>query len=75
MKTKTTKNITIQLVFDYIKKIIPQDCQLRVNKVKAHTGERDARSYVNYLVDKAARIKMKEARKVVKNASANTNDL
>ncbi len=43
--------------------LIPSGCELRVNKVKAHSKSDGKRSYVNNLVDKAAYKKLQEARK------------
>lgn len=43
--------------------IVPEGCYLKVNKVKAHSKKDGVRSYVNDLVDKAAKQKMREARK------------
>lgn len=43
--------------------MIPKDCQLKLNKVKAHSKSDGARSYVNDIVDKAARKTMREGRR------------
>lgn len=48
-----------------INAMIPDRCELRVNKVKGHSKEDGARSYVNNVVDKAAYKKLQEARKTV----------
>jgi len=50
-------------IADSIKRAVPSCCELRVNKVKAHSKEDGKRSYVNNLVDKAAYKKLQEARK------------
>lgn len=52
-------------LFDLAKTIlamIPMGCELRVNKVKAHSSKDGKRSYVNKVVDNAAKSKMKIGR-------------
>jgi ribonuclease HI len=44
---------------------IPDGCEARFNKVKAHSRADGKRSYVNNLVDKACRAKMREHRKKI----------
>lgn len=54
-----------KILFNLAKRIlndVPACCELRVNKVRAHTKGNDKRSYVNDLVDKAARKAMREKR-------------
>lgn len=41
---------------------IPAGCELRVNKVKAHSSKDGKRSYVNSVVDKESRAAMRKAR-------------
>lgn len=41
---------------------VPVGCELRVNKVKAHSNADGARSYVNNVVDEACRDAMRRAR-------------
>lgn len=43
--------------------LVPPGCQLRVNKVKGHASQDGARSYVNNMVDRAARAAMRSAKK------------
>lgn len=43
-------------------KLVPEDCELRVNKVKAHSSADGKRSYVNNLVDRASRNAMRKKR-------------
>lgn len=52
--------------------MLPMGCQLRVNKVKAHTGRKDPRSYINRVVDRAAKAKARQqpSRKGTTNASS-----
>lgn len=56
------KFAAFQSVVDHILALIPDGCELRVNKVKAHARHDGARSYVNNLVDKAARKEMRRKR-------------
>lgn len=42
--------------------LIPASCTLRINKLAAHSKADGKRSYVNNLVDRAAKAKMKEKR-------------
>lgn len=54
-------------MFEIAKSIVgavPPGVELRINKVKAHTGAADKRSHVNDVVDKAARRARKQAEKV-----------
>lgn len=55
-----------QTNLDIAKKIwamVPEGSELRINKVKAHNGNKDgARSYINNLVDRAAKTKIREMR-------------
>ena len=46
--------------------LIPDGLELRANKVKAHSNKDGKRSYINNLVDRAAKAKMRAARKVKK---------
>lgn len=55
----------LQAIAKHILKLVPNGCELRVNKVRAHCKSDGARSYVNNLVDKASRKAMKEKRKTI----------
>lgn len=48
-----------------IKELIPANSELRVNKVKAHSNKDGKRSFVNNLVDRAARAEMRKGRKII----------
>lgn len=59
----TSINKNHNKIKQYIMGIIPPGCDIKVNKVKAHTGNDDCRSYINNVVDKLAKKAMREARK------------
>lgn len=62
IENKKSINPSIQAAIDYLLNILPEDCQLKVNKVKAHSANDGKRSYVNSLVDGLAKAQMRQAR-------------
>lgn len=59
---------------DLINDTIPDDCELRVRKVKAHSHKDGKRSYINNLVDRLARQAMREKREIIITQRREEND-
>lgn len=55
----SAKRKDLTILIQYINKIIPSDCKLKINKVKAHTRDDGRRSYINNLVDNLAKDSMR----------------
>lgn len=63
-RTGKRRRPDLETLTEHILKAVPEGCELRMKKVKAHNGKKDgARSYVNGQVDRACRTQMRKARK------------
>lgn len=71
-RAKKTNRIYLDLS-KWVINLVPAECKLTVKKVKAHSRSDGKRSFINNLVDKAAKRQMKKGR-ILKTKTENVND-